>query len=270
MSFLEQITPVLITWNEAANIERTVAALSWASRIVVVDSGSTDGTLEQLEDLSRVRVFHHSYESPGDQWRFALEETGIETPWVLHLDADHVLTPDLIAEMDRLEPAEKVAGFQARFTYCIHGIRLRGSLYPSKVVLFRRDRGRFVDDGHTHRLQLSGLSAVLSESILHDDRKDLSRWFESQLRYSSMESRKLQSTANSELSLADRIRKLCCIAPFAVFAYCLLVKGGLLDGRAGISYALQRMLAESLLALRLIEGRFADERIGDGGRPGRG
>ncbi|MDH3255947.1 MAG: glycosyltransferase family 2 protein [Acidobacteriota bacterium] len=270
MSFLEQVTPVLITWNEAVNVERTLAPLSWASDIVVVDSGSTDGTLELLGENSRVRVFQHAYESPGGQWRFALEETGIETPWVLHLDADHIVTTELIAEIDALNPGDEVAGFEVRFTYCVHGTRLRGSLYPPKVVLFRRDRGRFVDDGHTHRLQLSGLSAALSGSILHDDRKDVSRWFESQLRYSLMESRKLESTANSELSFADRIRKLCCIAPFAVFGYCLLMKGGILDGRAGISYALQRMVAESLLALRLMEGRFAGVRTDDDRRSDRG
>lgn len=253
MTLLDDITPLLITLDEAPNLERTLAALDWARDVVVVDSGSTDGTLEMLKKDSRVRVLHRRFDSFARQCGHGLEHGGIATDWVLSLDADHVLTPELVAELRALEPAAGVAGYRAPFTYCIHGRALRGSLYPPRIVLFRRDRGRYVDDGHGHRIEVDGGVAELRGRIRHDDRKSLARWLAGQARYSRAEAEKLATTAAAELGLPDRLRRLVVVAPPAALVYCLVVRGGLLDGRAGWHYAFQRLIAESLISLQLLE-----------------
>ena len=93
---LEAITPLLLTYDEMPNLERTFAPLGWAKRIVVVDSGSTDGTREWLAKDPRVDVYVRPFDGHARQWEFGLRETGIDSEWVLALDADHVLTPEAI------------------------------------------------------------------------------------------------------------------------------------------------------------------------------
>ena len=89
---LSDITPVLLTFNEAPNIGRTLACLTWAKDIIVVDSGSTDDTASIVAAFPQVRVFHRSFDTHGNQWRYATQETGINTNWILRLDADYEVT----------------------------------------------------------------------------------------------------------------------------------------------------------------------------------
>ena len=106
---LDQITPLIITYNEAVNIRRTLDKLVWARRIVVVDSGSTDETISILQSYSQVEVVHHAFSDFASQCNVGL--TQITTPWVLSLDADYELSDALIAELQTLAPAKEVAGF---------------------------------------------------------------------------------------------------------------------------------------------------------------
>ena len=87
---LEQITPLILTYNEAPNIGRTLENLSWARDVVVVDSFSDDETLEIAASFPNVRVVQRVFDSHRNQWEFGLRETEIQTPWVLALDADYV------------------------------------------------------------------------------------------------------------------------------------------------------------------------------------
>ncbi|HMG75534.1 MAG TPA: glycosyltransferase family 2 protein [Pyrinomonadaceae bacterium] len=253
---LDSITPLILTYNEAANIGRTLEQLRWARDIVVVDSFSDDETIEIAGSFPHVRVFQRKFDNHATQWNFGLSEAGIATEWVLALDADYVLTTDFVDELRRLEPLAKTRGYEARFTYCIAGRRLRGGVYPPVTVLYRKTGAVYSQDGHTHRLILTGEVEALRARILHDDRKPLGRWFESQQRYMTLEAQKLLASDASDLSKSDRIRRLRVIAPLAVLFYCLIVRGGVLDGWAGFYYAFQRMLAELLLSLYLIEDDF--------------
>src|SRR6185437_15773406 len=99
---LDSVTPVLLTHNEGPNIGRTLAKLAWAKDIVVVDSGSTDGTLGILKANARVRVFTRPFDNHCAQWRYAMQDTGIRNPWVLRLDADYQMSDSLIAEIATL------------------------------------------------------------------------------------------------------------------------------------------------------------------------
>ncbi|MGH6952496.1 MAG: glycosyltransferase family 2 protein [Vitreimonas sp.] len=254
-AFIDQVTPLIITYNEEANIERTLSALRWAKRIVVVDSGSTDATLAILARDPRVVVHHNPFESFARQCQFGLAR--IETEWALSLDADYELSEALIAEIARLRPADSIAGYTARFVYRIHGRNLRGTLYPPRTVLYRRALATYRDIGHGHRVEISGAVEQLEGPIFHDDRKPLSRWFASQQRYAQREADHLLSAQRSELSWPDRLRLMMWPAPPLVLFYTLFAKGCILDGWAGWSYALQRLTAETMLALELCERRLS-------------
>lgn len=247
----DQITPLILTYNEAPNIERTLNRLRWARQIVVIDSFSTDETLELLKGYPQVRVYQRVFDTAANQDNYGLDQ--VTTEWVLSLDADYVLTDELVEELRRLAPTSSVNGYWARFRYCVFGKPLRGTLYPPRMVLYRREKARYEDDGHTQRVRVEGEAGWLAAPIMHDDRKPLSRWLQSQDRYMRQEVEKFRRASGAELSLSDRIRRNKVAAPFIVLFYCLIVQRGILDGWAGWYYALQRVLAETLLALRLIE-----------------
>jgi hypothetical protein len=198
-------------------------------------------------------VFQRKFDTHKDQWNFALDETSISSEWVLALDADYLLTDECVDELRRLEPDDKVSGYRIPFIYCVNGKRLRGSAYPATVVLYRRERARYHQDGHTQRVAVSGEVRELAQPILHDDHKSLDHWLRSQSRYARLEARKLMDRNARDLSLFDRIRMLRIAAPILILFYCLFIKRGILDGRAGLFYAFQRMTAELLLSLYLIE-----------------
>ena len=250
---LKKITPLILTYNEASNIGRTLAQLRWARDIVVVDSFSDDETLAIVKDFPQVRVYQRAFDSHENQWNFGLQETGINSEWVLGLDADYVLTEDLLVELQTSSPEPGVNGYRAKFIYCIEGKRIRCGVYPPVTALYRRDRASYIQDGHTHRLTVEGRVENLRAPILHDDRKSLSRWLEAQARYTKLEADKLLAADKGSLSWTDRVRCWRVVAPAAMLFYCLIIRGGVLDGWAGFYYAFQRSLAELMLSLFLID-----------------
>jgi glycosyltransferase involved in cell wall biosynthesis len=248
---LQQITPLILTYNEAANIDRTLQHLTWAKKIIVIDSFSDDETLDILSKYPQVQVFQRKFDTHTEQWNYGLEQ--VNSNWVLSLDSDYLVTDQLISEIESLPTDSEIDGYFAKFKYCVFGKPLRGTILPPRQVLFRKAKSIYIDDGHTQLLQVNGKSIQLSAYIYHDDRKSLSRWLRSQDRYMQIESKKILFTSNRELGLGDRIRKAKYIAPFIILVYCLILKGGILDGWRGWYYAFQRMLAEMLLSIYLIE-----------------
>ena len=249
---LDQITPVILTYNEAANIGRTLERLAWAREVVVVDSHSTDDTLAIAGRFANARVVQRPFDSHAAQWRFATAETGIASDWILRLDADYMMEPPLREEIAALAPPAELSAYLISFTYCMDGRKLRASLYPSLPVLFRRGRASFVQDGHTEKLRIEGSVVPLTNRLLHDDRKTTERWLQSQSRYQAAEAEKLLSRSWSELSWADRLRLTRVLGPLAVAVHCLIVKGLIFDGTAGLLYTAQRVTADIILSMHLL------------------
>lgn len=251
---LDRITPLLLTWNEAPNIVRTLDRLAWARRIVVIDSGSTDATLDILRARPNVEVLSRAFDDFATQWNFGLDALDApDAEWVLALDADYVLSEALVDELRSLTPSPDVAGYRASFRYCIDGKLLHGSLYPPAIVLFRRALARFQQDGHCYRVALaSGDVRELTAPILHDDRKPFARWLQSQRRYAAEEAEKLRATPWRALRWPDRVRRVPFLAAPLVFGHCLVARGGWRDGRAGLAYAGQRAIAEAMISAKLL------------------
>lgn len=248
---LDKITPLILTYNEAPNIERTLKRLNWASQIIIVDSYSTDNTLEIVKQYPQVKVFQRHFDTHAQQWNYGLEQ--VTSEWVLSLDADYVLSQELIDEIKGLFLDKGINGYFVPFKYCIFGKPLQGTLLPPRQVLFQKSTATYVDDGHTQLLKNCGQISTLNTYIYHDDRKPLHRWLQAQDRYMVIEAKKLNLTPNSELSFGDRIRKTKIFAPGIILFYCLIINRCILDGWAGWYYTLQRLIAEIWLSIRLIE-----------------
>jgi glycosyltransferase involved in cell wall biosynthesis len=251
---LREITPMILTLNEEANIGRTLAQLTWARRILVIDSGSTDRTLEIVHQYPQAVVIHRDFDRVGAQCNFGLIH--VDSEWVLSLDADYELSDELVSEIGSLRPADNIAGYWASFVYRIFGQALRASLYPPRAVLYRRSAAAYVDEGHAHRVCIDGELLHLNHPIYHDDRKPVVRWFGSQIRYASLEASYLLTTDAAKLSVADRLRLLILPAPVLMLFYVLFIKRCLLDGWCGWYYAIQRVCAETMLSIELLDRRL--------------
>jgi glycosyltransferase involved in cell wall biosynthesis len=257
-NFLEQVTPLIITYNEEANIRRTLSKLTWANKILVVDSGSTDATLDIAKSSDKVEVRHRSFDDFASQCNSGLEH--VATAWVLSLDADYELSNELVAELNNLRPDDATGGYQSNFIYRIYGQPLRASLYPPRIVLYRKLGASYHNEGHAHRVVVRGNILKLRYPIFHDDRKPLSRWFSSQQRYALQEAEHLTSADRSALSIVDRIRQASWPGPLLALPYVLLVKGCLFDGWAGWLYALQRLVAETMISIAVVNARLEARR----------
>lgn len=250
----EQVTPLILTFNEAPNIDRTLKRLAWAKTIVVIDSYSTDETLEILQAYPQIKLYQNKFESFASQCNYGLEQ--ITSEWVLSLDADYILSDELIDEIKNLQKKPEVNSYFVKFKYCVFGKSIRGTLYPPRQVLYRRKKAVYKEDGHAHRVNVDGSYELLNSYIYHDDRKPVSRWFQAEIKYADLEARKLIETPPKQLSLVDRVRRQRVLAPFIILIYCLIFKGGILDGWAGWYYAFQRVLAEILLSIHLIQSNL--------------
>jgi hypothetical protein len=120
-------------------------------------------------------------------------------------------------------------------------------------VLYRRDKALYRQEGHTQRVVIDGKVVSLRGVIYHDDRKPLARWLTTEQRYAREEAEYLMACGGEQSALADRLRLMGWPAPLAVLFYVLFVKRCLLDGWPGWFYALQRVVAEAMLALEIID-----------------
>jgi len=250
---LAEITPVIITYNEAVNIGRTLSHLTWAKDIVVVDSSSTDETRAILAKFPQVRVFNRAYDNHANKWRYAVEETEIKTNWILRLDADYQMTDELVAEIANLDPNVPVSAYRITFDYAVFSHRLLSSLYPANTILLRRGRFTIVDRGHTEGWEINGPVSALKGRVIHDDWKTTDRWMIDQSRGMRREVNLLHK---QQRGLRDWLRLRPPLMPIATFLYTLFGKGLIFGGRAGIFYALQRLVAEAALSLMVLEERL--------------
>jgi hypothetical protein len=249
------VTPVVLTANEAPNIGRTLESLTWAHRVVVLDSGSTDRTGDIARTFANVSWHVRRFDRHAAQWEHAVHATGIDTEFALALDADHVVTPAFLRELRERFLAAPYGGAIAPFEYRVFGRSLGGSLYPPRVVIFRPRTVRIQQTGHTQRFAVDEPCYRFSAPLVHDDRKPLERFVASQVAYSRLESLRLVESNNGG-RLADRLRRAGFMPPIA-WLVAWLRSGGPFGGAAARHYAAGRAAYEALLAMRLVEGALA-------------
>ncbi|WP_121809997.1 glycosyltransferase family 2 protein [Mucilaginibacter kameinonensis] len=251
------ITALILTKNEEPNLKRVLDRLTWLQRVVILDSFSTDATLDIANSYPNVEVFQRKFDTHGNQWNYGLSL--LKSKWALTLDADYVLTPEFIQETQNIIANPQNEAYETTFRFLVFGKKLSGDNTTPRPVLFDINKCIYYDDGHTQRLKINGSTGMYKSYILHDDRKSLSRWLSNQDGYAIKESKKLVNESTSGMPLSGRIRKTKVFAPFLVFFHCLFVKRLIFNGWAGWHYTLQRTMVEILLAIRLIE----DEKLAE-------
>ena len=186
------ISVLVLTLNEAANLPACLAAVAWSDDVVVLDSFSQDETVAVAEGLG-ARVYQRAFDDFAGQRNYALDQIPFKHEWVLHLDADEIVTPALRAEL-----AAAVAGggwdawrLPSKMMFMGRWLRYAG-LYPSyQVRLGQRDRFRFKQVGHGQREDLAPERiGTLREPYLHYSySKGLTDWVDKHNRYASAEAR---------------------------------------------------------------------------------
>ena len=173
-------TVIILTKNEETDIERCIRSIEgWVKRVVIVDSGSTDRTVEIAERLGAEIVRHEPFIDYGRQFNWAIDNIHIETTWVFRLDADEVVTTELREELEtELEhhATDDVSGFMMRYKVEFMGRYLmHGGFYPfQKITIFKYGKGRFEERAMGEHIVLSeGRCVDLKNDAIHHTLKTL-------------------------------------------------------------------------------------------------
>ncbi len=223
------LSVVIITCNEEANLSRTLASVTWADEIIVLDSGSTDRTREVAESAS-AKFFVESWKGFAAQKNSALAKASGD--WVLSLDADEEVEPALAGEIRAVVSADpSVAGFWVpRKNFFLGRWMKHGGFYPDrKLRLFRRGAGQFEGRLVHEDLQLNGTSAQLHRHLLHHAYPTLSDYIEHMNRYSSLGAEVTNARRPRGFSFLDIV-----LRPKLTFFYNYVLRAGFLDGREGL------------------------------------
>ncbi len=279
------LSVLILTYNEAANIERCVEALRSAEQaechldLVILDSGSTDETTRIAERLG-VPVYTRAFDTFASQRNWGMASIPWQSDWVLHLDADERVTVSLMAEIATVlqEPSFDAYLISSKLMFMDRWIK-RSSMFPRyQARLLKRGTVVFSQQGHGQHVDpLRYRLGILQESYEHYNfSKGISDWVEKHNRYSTDEARAslspsdLQSggePASEAAKLAARQRRLKEIGkrlpfrPFFRFAYLYIWRLGFLDGIAGFHYCVLMGVYQYLIDLKAKELRHSRVRV---------
>lgn len=250
------LTAIILTKNEEANIKRCILSLGdIPKRIIVVDSGSTDDTVNIAKNLG-AEIYTHPFKHYADQFNWALDNTDIKTTWVYRIDADEALTPELKTEVERrcLRHAnDNVNGFLMKHKLFFLGKYLKhGGAYPFiKMTVFKPRYARFEDRAMGEHVVLKeGRSILLENDCLHYDCKNLTAFIDKHNSYATREVKDYNDRLGRSQALlyskAERTKKLRdgfyyklpkFIRARLYFWYRYYIQLGFLDGKPGKIYA---------------------------------
>ncbi len=227
------LSVALITLNEAANLPRTLASVPGMGELVVVDSGSTDGTL-RIARAAGARVFTEPWKGFGAQKNSAIDHAAGE--WILSLDADEEVSPQLAREIQALlEGDPPCAAYRIPRLNHFLGAPLRhGGYWPDpKLRLFRRGAARFEERPVHETMKASGPVGQLQGHLIHHCYATLDEYIEHMNRYSTMSAEMLAASGRAPRSLPAFLWNAL-LNPAATFIYNYILRLGFLDGRAGL------------------------------------
>ena len=268
-----KVSVLLLTMNEERNLPRCLDALSWCDDIALVDSGSTDRTIE-IARARNVRVLTNPFQDFATQRNFGLKAAGFRHPWVLHLDADEVATPTFVKRLLALEPNDQVDAFYIPAKLMIlDEPLLHAGMYPSyQVRLGRLEQLKFKQVGHGQREDMERERVgTFDEPYLHYAFSNgFKAWLKRHLEYADAEStvlveaRRAASIRLRELLSSDKVTRrrssklLAFVMPLSMrplmrFIYVYFVRRGFLDGRAGFLYAFMLSTYEAMIAILAYE-----------------
>jgi len=253
------VSVVILTLNEEMNIRGAIESCAWSDDVCVLDSGSTDRTVEIAREAGGVgaRVFVNPFKSFGAQRNWAIDNIPLKHEWVFHLDADERFTPELVGEMaEVLARAPSEAGYYVANQMILDGAWIkRASGYPAyQMRLFHKGRMRFHDHGHGQREETKGAIGTLKQPYVHYNfSKGLDEWRARHNRYSTLEAQEILAARSSGAGVSwsglfsrdaivrrRALKGLAARVPMRAqvrWLHTVFLKGAILDGRAGMKYA---------------------------------
>ncbi|MGA8146068.1 MAG: glycosyltransferase family 2 protein [Gallionellaceae bacterium] len=227
---MASLSVIIITRNEAANIRACLESVAWADEIIVVDSGSDDDTVDICREFTP-HVYVHDWPGFGAQKNRALGYATAD--WVLSLDADERVTPELRTDIETAIHEGQADGFEIPrlSSFCGRFMRHSG-WYPDYVVrLFRRGSARFSDDLVHERVLVDGSTAQLDGMLLHYAYDDMEEVLHKVNQYSSAGAQMMQQRGRQATLTGAVLRGLWS------FMRTYFLRAGFLDGREGFMLA---------------------------------
>ena len=265
------ISIYILTYNEEIDIADCIESALLSDDVIVVDSFSTDRTIE-IASTYPVQVVQHKFESHGKQRTWMLQEIVTKHEWVYILEADERMTPELFAECIEATKSPKAIGYYVAERVMFMGKWIRYSTqYPRyQMRLFQKGKVWFTDYGHTEREVCNGETDFLQETYPHyTSGKGLTRWIDKHNRYSSDEAeetiRQLEGGqvcwrnlffGKSEVEKRRALKDLSLRLPFRPllrWVYMYFFLGGFLDGQAGFAWCTLQAFYEYLILLKVQE-----------------
>ncbi len=262
---------LLLTKNEEFHVERFLKNVQHVKRLVVIDSCSTDRTVELLKKYPNVQILSRPFVSFSDQRNYGLKKYFKPGEWVLHLDADERLSKKLIRELNKLRPDQGAVAYNLASMTFFRGRAIRyASGFPVyQTRLTKAGSFEFIEVGHGQKapLHMKNIPALHHYYEHHPFDKGLTEWIARHDRYSSLEANDWCSN-QAQYRLTDVLRDpisrrqwlkqfsrwLPC-APTFIFLYLYIVKRGFLDGREGLDYCRMRAIYEHLIRLKVNDSR---------------
>jgi glycosyltransferase involved in cell wall biosynthesis len=245
---MTKISAVIITFNEGPSIERTLASLVFCDEIVVVDSGSLDDTVSICKKKG-CKIHFRKFDGYGPQKRFAVELA--VNDWVLALDADEVVTPELRKELLALFSGTnpEVQGFYLPISLVFLGrvIRFGGEFKKPHLRLFNKKLGNFNDNAVHEGVNLSGATAVCKNHIVHYSYRSIHHYFEKFNAYTTASAQTLFEKNRNAAVFHTVVR-----FPLT-FIKIYLIKGCVLDGFAGFVWSLLSSMYPVVKFIKLYE-----------------
>jgi glycosyltransferase involved in cell wall biosynthesis len=277
------VTVIVPVRNEARNLPTCLTRLGRFERVLVVDSGSDDGTIEIARDCgAEVIDFRWNGRFPKKR-NWTLRTVEISSPWVLFLDADEQVTPAFCDELAATLPGSSHAGFWLRFRNRFMGGTLRHGEAMRKLALIRRGAGEYerIDEERWSHLDMEvhehpvvdGSIGEIAAPIGHDDYKGLEAYIAKHNEYASWEAhraRRLLSMAlgANHLTVRQRFKyrvlRAWWLAPLH-FLYAYLWRRGFLDGAAGLAFATLKRMYFAQIRLKMLELDAAAPQTDDAG-----
>lgn len=227
------LSVAIITKNEEANLARTLASVRWATEIVVVDSGSTDGTAEIAKSYG-AQVFVEDWKGFGAQKNSAIRHCSGD--WILSLDADEEVSAELASEMQKLLAGAPVHDvyFVPRRNFFLGRWMRHGGYYPDrKLRLLRRGTAQFEERAVHETVQHAGPAGRLRGDLIHHAYPTLHLYIEHMNRYSALGAGQVAARGKVSRSLLAFWWNVC-VVPLATFKYNYVFRLGFLDGREGL------------------------------------
>ncbi|PJA31387.1 MAG: glycosyltransferase family 2 protein [Zetaproteobacteria bacterium CG_4_9_14_3_um_filter_53_7] len=235
------LTVTIIACNEEKRIAQCLNSVQWADDIVVVDSGSTDRTVETAEALG-ARVLHHDWPGYGAQKKFASSQARHD--WILNLDADEFVTDQLansISSAFHTVP-ESVVAFECNFEHYLLGRWLRhGEAYPDPHIrLFNRQAGDWNTRPIHEHIEISGPTSKLEGSIRHKTVESLAEYVDKINRYTDLQAELIVKSGKKVTFTQLFSRSLW------RFLRGYIIRLGFLDGIAGLTHSMTSTLTSYL------------------------